>query len=208
MRDYSASFSQGDYKILKREVLCEGIFRLVRFHLRHKLFDGELSHAFTRDRMERKSAVAVLPYDPKGDQVILIEQFRVGAINTPSSPWLLEVVAGVFDAEESSEEVARRETEEEAGCQILDLYPIGEFFVSPGGSNEYLYLFCAHIESTKEEGFFGLHEENEDIRTFVLSFETAYQWLEKGYIKTSPAMIALLWLKLNREWLQRLWLKK
>ena len=120
-------FTQDDYEILDRTILYNGIFRMVRYELRYKLFNGGWDEPITRELMERKSAAAVLPYDPILDRIVLIEQFRPGALANPESPWLLEIVAGVYDVNEQPEDVAKRESLEEADCQILDIYPICEF---------------------------------------------------------------------------------
>jgi ADP-ribose pyrophosphatase len=198
-----------DVEIIKRDVLYQGVFRMMRYHLRHKRFDGDWSNVFTREVMERKSAAGVLPYDPILDQVILIEQFRPGALNHPENgPWLLEIVAGVYDESETPAEVAKRESVEEAGSDILDLHQICEYFVSPGGSDEYLHLFIGRVDASNAGGIHGLPEENEDIRTFAVSADEAFTMLQEGKIKTSPAIIALQWLQLNREWLKQLWQTK
>lgn len=208
MEDKLIPFSQEDYEITKRETLYQGVFRMVRYHLRHRTFKGEWTPFFNREIFERKSAAAILPYDPILDAVVLIEQFRAGAIANPQSPWLLEVVAGVFNENEAPEELVRREAIEEANCQILDIYPVCEYFVSPGGSNEYLHLFCGRVDASDTGGVFGLEDENEDIRGFVVSADEAFMMVQEGKIKTSPAIIALQWLQLNREWLKQLWSTK
>lgn len=208
MSDEIHSFTQDDYEIINRDVPYEGVFRMVRYQLRFRLFNGDFSHPMMREVLERKSAAAILPYDPILDKVVLIEQFRPGALANPKSPWLLEIVAGVLDKDEKPEQVAMREATEEAGCEVLDIYPISEYFVSPGGSNEYLWLFCGRIDATHVGGFHGLAEENEDIRTFTLPAEEAFTLLEERKIKTSPAIISLQWLKLKRNWLRQLWQTK
>ena|SRR3990167_375521 len=218
MEEKKISFSHDDYEIIKREILYQGEYRLALYHLHHRLFNGQWSKVFTREIFERPHAAAILPYDPKLDRIVLIEQFRTGAIENPKNPWLLEVVAGVFDKEkpdeegdnikENPEDVARREAEEEAGCKILDIYSICHYFVSPGGSNEQLHLYCGHIDASQVGGVHGLHDENEDIRAFLLSPDEAYTMVQEGKIKTSPAIISILWLQLNREWLKQLWLTK
>lgn len=202
------SFSQSDYEIVNREVIYQGVFRLARYHLRFRLFNGGFSRVVSREVFERKSAAGVLLYDAVLDKVVLIEQFRPGALSNPQSPWLLEVVAGVIDNDDNPRQVAEREAKEEAGCEILDVYPICEYFVSPGGSNEYFSLYCGRINSKNADGIFGLHEENEDIRTLTLSVDEAMALLQEGKIKTSPAIISLQWLQLNREWLKQLWQTK
>lgn len=199
------TFSSNDAEVLRRDIMYQGVFRMVQLSLRHRTFDGGWSSTFTREILERKSAAAVLPYDPVLEQVVLIEQFRAGALSNPLGPWLLEVVAGIYDKEEKPRDVAIREAEEEAGCKILDIYPICEYFVSPGGSNEVLDLFIGRIDATEIGGIHGLEDENEDIRAFTLPVDEAFTLLQEGKIKTSPAIISLQWLQLNREWLRQLW---
>jgi len=201
-------FTQSDYEIVKRDVLHEGFFRMARYHLRYRLFNGGWSNTVTREVMERPSAAGVLLYDPILDNVVLIEQFRPGAIANPQSPWLIEVVAGVLNPDENAKNVAIREAREESASEVLDLYPICEYFVSPGGSNEYFWLYCGRIDASNTGGIHGLQEENEDIRTLTLSADEAFILLQEGKIKTSPAIISLQWLQLNREWLKQLWQTK
>jgi len=201
-------FSQNDYEVINRELLYEGVFRLVRYHIKQRLFHGGFSDVYSREILERKSAAAVLPYNPHTDHVILIEQFRAGAIANPQSPWLVEIVAGIYDINEDPARVAIREAKEEAGCVISDLHPIYDFFVSPGGSNEHLHLFVGRIDVDSSEGIHGLSDEHEDIRAFNVPLKDACQYLQEGKIKTSPAIIALQWLQLNHEWLKQLWLTK
>src|SRR3990167_4370112 len=142
-----------DFEILKREVIYEGIFRFARYHLRFRLYNGGWSPERSYELLERKSAASVLPYDPVLDRVVLIEQFRPGAIHSNTSPWLTEIVAGMLDHQkEQPKDVARRETEEEAGCTVLDLYPICSYFVSPGGSNEHIHVYCGRTDASQAGG--------------------------------------------------------
>jgi ADP-ribose pyrophosphatase len=205
MEDKVASFSKNDLEIIQREVLYQGVFRLARYHVRHRLFNGGWSRDFTRELFERKSAVAILPYDPVLDSVVLIEQFRIGAMASQQGPWILEIVAGIFDHDESPAEVALRESKEEANCEILDLQPICEYFVSPGGSNEHLQLFCGRVDASHAGGIHGLPEENEDIRAFTVPTDEAIRMIQEGKINTSPAIISLQWLQINRDRLKQLW---
>lgn len=200
-------FTSQDVVLLKEDNLAQGFFTLVRQHIKHRLFNGEWSSEFTRELLKRKSAVAVLLYDPDLDRVLLIQQFRAGAIGRLATPWLLEIVAGVYDETENLDAVAKRESAEEAGCMIKALHPICEYFVSPGGSNEYLHLYIGHIDASHAGGIYGLPEEHEDIHAFTLTTDEALNWLKEGRINTSPAIIALLWLQLNREGLRNLWQK-
>ncbi len=193
-----------DYEVTQREVLYRGVFTFARYHFRYKLFDGSWSHIVNREILERLSAAAVLPYDPVRDEIVLIEQFRPGAA-FQKDPWLVEIVAGILDSDQLPAEVAKREAIEEAGCVIEKVIPICEYFVSPGGSNEYLHLYCGKTDTQNINGVYGLEEENENIRATAMPADEAFEKLRNGLIKTSPAIISLQWLQINRTMLQELW---
>ena len=181
----------------KHELLYKKYFRLEEYSLSHELFGGGTSAVFTREIFERGSVVALLPYDPEQRKVVLIEQFRAGAIQGEERPWLLECVAGVIEAGESESEVAIRESHEEAGCLIKQLHQIYQYYVSPGGTTERCTLFCGIVDSDGIGGIHGLPEENEDIRVELVDADIAFEWLAKGLIKSSATIIALQWLQLN-----------
>jgi ADP-ribose pyrophosphatase len=150
--------------------------------------------------------VAVLLYDPDHDQVVLLEQFRVGALEFPGGPWLLEIVAGIMDdPSETTEEVARRETHEEAGGELLDLIPICHYLVSPGGTSESITLFCGRVDTSRIGGLQGVAEEHEDIRLHIVSRTEAFALRNAGRINSAAPIIALQWLELNRDRLLQRW---
>jgi ADP-ribose pyrophosphatase len=187
------------WKLNKHSVLFEKYFRLEEYSLSHELYRGGSSEDFTREIFERGSVVALLPYDPIKRKVVLIEQFRAGAIHDEKSPWLTECVAGVVEAGEREDQVAIRESHEEAGCEIKQLHQISRYYVSPGGSTEICALYCGIVDSTGVGGIHGLAEENEDIRVEVVDIDTAYDWVADGTIKSSATIIALQWLQLNED---------
>lgn len=202
----TTTFSKNDFELIKREVLYKGVFCFARYHLRFRLFNGGWSDIITREVLERYSAAGVLPYDPVSDRVILIEQFRPGSLlSNPCHPWLIEVPAGVLVGNDNVADLAIREAHEEAGCHISELRFITDYYVSPGASNEFLTLYCGKVDATHVNGVHGLKHEGEDIRVINLPAEEAFAKLHAGEIKTSPAIISLLWLELNRDRLRQDW---
>lgn len=194
------------FAVLDKIIGYDGFFRMEKYRLRHELFRGGWSPDITRECLERGHAVAVLLYDPDHDQVVLLEQFRVGALEFPGGPWLLEIVAGIMDdPTETAEEVARRETVEEAGCELLDLIPICHYLVSPGGASESIRLFCGRVDASGISGLSGLAEEHEDIRLHVVPRAEALDLLKAGRINSAAPIIALQWLELNRLKLLERW---
>lgn len=185
-------------EVLEKTICFEGFFRIEKYRLRHRLFSGDWSHPLVREVFERGHAAAVLPYDPIRDEVILIEQFRVGALAAADGSWLLEIVAGMIEAGETPQDVVKRESIEEADCIISDLIPLYDFFVSPGGTTERVALFCGRVDSTHAGGVHGAIEEGEDIKVHVVPLDTAIAFLNSGKITSASAIIALQWLALNR----------
>jgi len=196
-----------DYRfdLVAKTIVYSGFFRLETYRLRHELFAGGWSPAISRECLERGHAVAVLPYDPQRDQVVLIEQFRIGALEQGDGPWLLEIVAGIIGPGESKLDVARREAMEEAGCELLDILPVCEYLVSPGGSTESITLYCGRVDAGGIGGVYGLAEEHEDIRVQVLPTDEALALLHSGRVLSATTLIALQWLALQREELRVRW---
>ncbi|MCK9396739.1 MAG: NUDIX domain-containing protein [Methylobacter sp.] len=193
-------------EILSKEIVYQGFFRLEKYRLKHTLFDGGWSAEITRELFMRGCCVAVLLYDPYADKVVLIEQFRTGAILNPDKAWLVEIVAGAIEEGEVADEVAYRESLEEAGCEIQQLMVINEFYTTPGGSSEWITLFCGKVNSTQVGGIHGLDHEDEDILVRAVDFDEAYLMLENGEINSAIPIIAIQWLALNREKLKRQWM--
>ncbi|MCK3655362.1 ADP-ribose pyrophosphatase [Pasteurellaceae bacterium Macca] len=192
-------FSQHDLDILKEEIVYQGHFQLKKMFFRHKLFSGEMSGEVVRELLIKGAASAVIAYDPQADSVVLVEQVRIGAYDPTlgNSPWLLELIAGMVDTDESPEEVARRESLEEAGLEITHLEHALSVWDSPGGTVERLHLFLGLVDSRNVGGIYGLPEENEDILVHVVPREQAYQWVKEGKIDNVIAVIGLQWLQLN-----------
>ncbi len=199
------TFDAKDVEMIAREPLYKGFFSLVRYRFRHRLFDGGMSSEVCREIFERGHAVALLPYDAKHDSVVLVEQLRIAALDTSTSPWLLELVAGIIEPGESTEEVARREAQEEAGIDVGRCKPITRYLASPGGTSERLSVMVGEVDSSTAKGIHGLAEENEDIRVHVVSREQAYRWVEEGVIDNAASIIALQWLQLNHVALRQEW---
>lgn len=200
--------SEKQFEVLARETVYQGFFRLEQYTLKHTLFNGGWSQPITRELFRRGNCVAVLLYDPDRDEVVLIEQFRVGAVFHPQRSWLIEIVAGAIEEGETAEEVAYREALEEAGCAIEELLEIQQFYTTPGGCSERITLFCGRVDSRAVGGVHGLVEEDEDIHVTAVNFAEVFQMLEDGKIESGIPIIAIQWLYIHRDKLRAAWRKK
>ncbi|MCW8955841.1 MAG: NUDIX domain-containing protein [Gammaproteobacteria bacterium] len=186
------------WKLLAREKSYDGFFKVDICHVEHELFAGG-QVAITRELFHRGDAVAVLLYDPVNDKVVMVEQFRVGALEDEAGPWLLEVVAGIVESGESIKDVAQRECHEEAGLEVHAFESVHSFFPSPGGCSEKVYLLCGLVDSSKADGLHGIADEGEDIRVVVLDYQEVEDLLGTDRISSAIAIIALQWLQFHRE---------
>lgn len=191
--------TEDDVEVIEKTELYRGHVLLERYRLRHKLFAGGWSGSFTRELMHRGHAAGILLFDPGRDEVVLVEQFRIGAYVGGRQPWQIELVCGVIDEGEAPEEVARREAMEEAGCQARDIRHVCDMVTSPGLLTESVALYCARADTSQVGGIHGLDGEHEDIRAFALSLDEALAWIGSGRILHGPTIIALQWLALNRD---------
>ncbi|MGY3568769.1 ADP-ribose diphosphatase [Vibrio paucivorans] len=198
-------FTAQDVEIISKETLFKGFFKMVKYRFKHRLFAGGWSSAIDREMFERGHAAAILPYDPVRDEVVIIEQIRVGALEH-RSPWQLEIVAGIIDPGESAEDVVRRESIEEAGVEVGRIGKITSYYPSSGGCSEMLDVFVGEVDASTAQGIHGLDYEGEDIRVAVMSREEAYQQVKNGKIENGATIIALQWLELNYLELREQWL--
>jgi ADP-ribose pyrophosphatase len=73
------------------------------------------------------------------DRIVLIHNYRFTVGRE-----LLELPAGTLEPDESPIACAAREVEEETGYVAARLEPLGEFYTSPGFTNERMWAFAAY----------------------------------------------------------------
>ena len=194
-------YSQEDIELKSKETVYNGFFKLDQYHIRHRLFNGGMSELVKREIFERGDAVVVMLYDPAHDKLLLLKQFRAGAIRSGETPWMLEFVAGMFNENESPVDVAVRETKEEANISLApaDVQPIMQYLSSPGGMSERIHLYWARFDSKQviPGSIYGLEDENEDILLHLITREQALALLNQGKISNAATVIGLQWLALN-----------
>lgn len=198
-------FNHQDVQIIGKETLYKGFFSLIRFQLSHRLFAGGWSPEIQREIFERGHAVAVILFDPVLDQVVMVEQFRPGAIGFDESPWLLEFVAGMIESGQTDQEVAVREAQEEAGLKLGRIEKVMRYLTSPGGTTESIALYIAEVDSSGAGGIHGLASEQEDIRVCCLKREALFDLLDQGKLTNGLTLIGVQWMKLQGKHLRDRW---
>ena len=197
--------SEETAELIRQEVAFDGYFKVIRYFFRHSLYKGGVSGEISREVFERGQSGAVLLYDPRRDEVVLIRQFRAGSFAADRHPWTWEAVAGMIEDKETADQMVRREAVEEAGLEVLELLPIQHVMLTPGACSESCQIFLGRVDASKAGGIFGLADEHEDILVKVLSFSEAFALVARNEVDNAVAVIALQWLALHRDEVRKRW---
>jgi ADP-ribose pyrophosphatase len=195
------------------ERVWDGRFPLDVVRFRHRRFDGALSEPRTWELWRRGRAMALLPYDPWRDVVVLMEQFRLPALAAGIEPVMVEIPAGFTEPGESDADALRRETREETGLAPDLIEPIGDFMLTPGGCDELIGIQVGRVRLDDDAavgadgviGHGGLTSEHEDIRVRAWPAARATEAALDGALPNSVASLALMWLAARREGLRARW---
>lgn len=175
--------------------LLEDVFRVDEVEVSYEQFDGEMSPRVRRLVFERGDSVAALVFHRERETVLLVNQFKLPAWRRNGPGWITETVAGILEPGEDPEEAMLRELREEAGYAAARLEKIGEFYVSPGGTSERIFLYYVEVSEAQRIGpGGGLRSESEDIRTVELTLEELRKEVEEGKVLDAKTLVAAMWL--------------
>ena len=192
-------------RIEQRTTPYHGHFAVEVLRLRHRLHRGGWSGPVERSVFMSGDAVVVLPWDPRRDRVLLVDQFRAGpAARGDPQPWLFEPIAGRIDPGDTPAETALRESVEEAGLSLRGLVPVPGSYPSPGSVAEYIHAFVGIADLPDGvERVAGVAAEAEDIRSHLLDRAQLTEMALAGQIVNAPLLILVLWLDRMAERLRR-----
>ncbi|HEX9387535.1 MAG TPA: NUDIX hydrolase [Anaerolineales bacterium] len=121
------------FELIRSETLVQGrAFKVKRDYL--KTPNGDETKL---EIIEHGGSVVLVPIDDDGN-LLLVRQYRHAAEQD-----LLELPAGTRDDDEPFEECAAREIREETGMEASKLQRLGDFYLAPGYSTEFMAVFLA-----------------------------------------------------------------
>ena len=179
--------------IRRRTPLHEGFLKVYRYVIdveRHRGGSVQLEW----ELMERGHAVAVLGHDPKRDQVVLVNEFRPGALIAGDHPFRDNLVAGAIDEGESAIDAAVREMQEEAGLTLHEprlIHPGA--YVSSGGTSEKITLVYGQVDTSGGGGIYGVSTEREETLAVILPAQTYIDRVRRGEINDLKTLVAGYW---------------
>ena len=167
-----------DHLLIQSEEIYRGrVFTLRRDEVR--LPDGKASQL---DIIVHHGAATMVPVDAQ-NRIWFVRQYRHA-----SGESLLELPAGTIDPGESAEACAAREVREEIGMAAGSLKKIGEFYLAPGYSTEFMRVFLA-TELTPDPR---PHDADEFLEVTAIPLAEAYALAHDGTIRDAKTLAALL----------------
>ncbi len=166
------------FELLKSVTLMQGrTFRIRRDFL--KTPDGRETHF---EIVEHGGSVIIIPVDENGN-ILFVRQYRHAA-----GIDLLELPAGTRDGNEPFDACAAREIREETGMAAGQLVQIGEFYLAPGYSTEFMGIFLA-TELTHNPL---APDADEILSVEKIPVKQAFELAERGEIPDAKSLAALL----------------
>jgi ADP-ribose pyrophosphatase len=184
-------------EVIERRTIFDDFFKIEEARLRYERYDGRMSEVVRRLNFERGDSSAALLLNAERRTVYLTEQFKYPTFGKGDG-WIVEIVAGSIDAGETPEACIRREIREETGFEAATVEPIADFFVSPGGTSERIFLFCALVsDAARLSKGGGVAGEGEDIRVVQWPLDDFLAKAQRGDLKDAKTIIAAWWIKDN-----------
>lgn len=133
------------------------------------------------DIVDHSGAITIVPVDASG-VIWFVRQYR-----HPTGQMLLELPAGTLEPGEQPEEAALREIREEIGMAAKSIKLLGEFYLAPGYSTEYMYIYLAKGLTPAPL------DQDEDEILFVekIPASEVYQLIESGKIQDAKTLLGM-----------------
>ena len=166
------------FELIRSEPLLQGrTFEIRRDYL--KTPDGKETKF---EIVEHGGSVVVIPVDEQGN-MWFVRQYRHAA-----GKYLLELPAGTRDGNEPYEECAAREIREETGMEAGKLEKVGEFYLAPGYSTEFMAVFLAtELKHNPLEA-----DYDEFLSVEKMSVKAAFEMAARGEMPDAKSLAALL----------------
>lgn len=181
------------FNILERQNVYRGFLRVDKAKLQFETFAGHMTSEIEREGVVRGDAVAAIVHHVDNKQLLFVKQFRYPIIDK-AHPWPIEIVAGMLETGENSQDAMIREIHEEMGFDVEMIEPLGSLFASPGGSDERIYFFyCEVTDSNWTRAGGGVESEHEDIEVVAIATHDLAAFLDSNQTLDMKTYAAISW---------------
>jgi ADP-ribose pyrophosphatase len=166
------------FELIKSEVLMQGR----AFRIRRDTLKTPDNRETKFEIIEHGGSVVLIPVDDHGE-VLFVRQYRHAAGRD-----LLELPAGTRDGDEPFEECASREIREETGMEADTLEKVGEFYLAPGYSTEFMTVYLATgLKPNPLDA-----DDDEFLTVEKIPVKKALAMAERGDVPDAKSLAALL----------------
>ena len=166
------------FELIKSETILQGR----AFKIRRDLLKAPDGRETKFEIIEHGGSVIIIPIDADGN-MLFVRQYRHAAGKD-----LLELPAGTRDNDELFEDCASREIREETGMEAGELQKVGEFYLAPGYSTEFMVVYLAtDLKPNPLEA-----DDDEFLEVVKIPFDEAILRAERGEIPDAKSLAALL----------------
>ena len=156
-------------------------------------------HTHTQEiiAVDRQEVVAILPYDPILDEVVLIDEHRP-ILALKNHPTLVTgIPAGLCEPHEDRAESAQRELMEETHLKAKELHHIKSYWATPGISTERIHLYIAIVDLSEfKPRNTGQANEGEYIYCYKIK-RNKLEETSLSKLDNALTLMATWWLKIN-----------
>ena len=173
------------FELIKSEIILQGR----AFKIRRDFLKTSSGLETTLEIIEHGGSVVIVPIDDEGN-ILFVHQYRHA-----TGQDMLELPAGTRDDDEPYEECAARETREETGMEAGKLEKIGEFYLAPGYSTEFMVVFLAtDLKPNPLDA-----DEDEFLSLEKIPLQKAMEMAESGKILDAKSIATFLLAKSHLE---------
>jgi len=166
------------FELIRSEIILKGRAFLIRRDSLKTPDGGETKF----DIIEHGGSVVIVPIDKDGN-LLFVRQYRHAA-----GMDLLELPAGTLEKDEDPAICAAREIREETGFAADRIEKIGDFYLAPGYSTEFMHVYLA-----RELRYDPLEADaDEYLSVEKFPFAEAIQMAERGEMPDAKSLAALL----------------
>lgn len=169
-------------KYIEKEIKRKYVFKGKVFNARKDSVELINKKAASREIIEHSGGACGIAINEK-NEIYMVRQYRYA-----TGEELLEIPAGKLEKNELPLECIRREFKEEIGITTNEIKYLGDFFPSPGISNEKIYIYYTN---NFKEGPNNL-DENEFLDVEKIKLDKIIEMIKNNSIKDMKTVVAIL----------------
>ncbi len=172
----------------------EGFFTVDKITLQHSLFSGAMTPPLIRYLLRRPDAVCAIVVNLEEQLLYFVRQFRVGPASKGDPAWMIELVAGIVDEDETPHTAMLREIREELGFEVTVAEEVMMIYPSSAIISERIYVYYVQVTNTQRVAPGGGNPlEHEDLEILEVPVDRIKDFIAREQITDAKTIVGLNW---------------